>query len=398
MLDQLIVVSVVSLLLLVVAGVFRLRKQTTPGTERKSPTPTEGVDTVLGWPPQAARILSTPERNAHDLLIRALPGYMIFAQLPLSRFIKVPTRYSYAQWLRRVGSHCVDFVIADPLSRVIAVIEIRAAYTPEKLLRRHERVARVLETASIPMYEWIEGDLPNLAKIRDLFKLSEAEALKPASQGVSPAAIVPAPLVDPATVNFYIANEALPEFAPAQPHDVLVDEPLPEVTELPMGETEGLFAPVPVALAKEIDHLPFSLIDLDLPERLPLASPATAPSAEVVAELPLPTIEESTTLTLMAPTISAAQARPEAGRETVLVERLLHEESVIDQGPASFVSEPLEGVPSLEHPPTTWFSEFDTQAAPLSSSQHKEATLASDSEHREAPPSNNWPPIVSAPA
>jgi hypothetical protein len=100
----------------------------------------------------------------------------------------------------------------------------------------------------------------------------------------------------------------------------------------------------------------------------------------------------------MAPTTSAAQARTEAGRETVLVERLLHEEAVIDQGSASFVSEPLEGVPSLEYPPTTWYGEFDTQAAPLSSSQYKEATLATDSEQQETPPGNNWPPIVSAPA
>lgn len=379
MIDQLLVVSVVSVLLLVVAGAFHLRKQTTPGTERKTPTSTDGVDTVVGWPPQATRILSTPERNAHDLLIRALPGYMIFAQLPLSRFIKVPTRYSYAQWLRRVGSHCVDFVVADPLSRVIAVIEIRVAPAPGKALRRQERVARVLEAASIPMYEWVEGDLPTLAKIRDLFKVPETETLKASTPGVVAAGMLAAAPVDPATVNFYIANEALPEFAPAQEYDTLAGEPLPEVTELSMRETEKLFAPASMPLAKGHDHVSFSSINLDL------------------AEVPLPTIEESITPTLVSPSTPGVQEPPQAERETVLVERLLHEETIFDQATTSLASELLEGVPSLESPPSTWYSEFDTQAAPLNSSPLQEATLVSENDQREPAPIS-WPPIGSAPA
>lgn len=210
MIDQLIVISVVSVLLLVVAGAIRVRKQRPTATDPK-PGSSDGLDTVAGWPPQATRVLTVAERNAYDLLSRALPGYMVFAQLPLSRFIKVPTRYSYAQWLRRVGNHCVDLVVADPLSRVIAVIEVRGLNAPDKSLRRHERVTRVLDTVGIPLHEWIEGELPSLAQVQALFNVNEAEAARVAHAHVHAQPVLALPPVDPATVTFYIANEALPE-------------------------------------------------------------------------------------------------------------------------------------------------------------------------------------------
>ncbi len=211
MIDQLIVVSVVSVLLLVVAGIIRVRKQRPVALDQNAGSP-DGLDTVAGWPPQATRVLTVSERAAYDLLNRALPGYMVFAQLPLSRFIKVPTRYSYAQWLRRVGNHCVDLVVADPLSRVIAVIEIRGLHAPDKSLRRHERVTRVLETVGIPLHEWVEGELPSIAAVQALFNVAEADNARTAhAQAHLNPVILALPPVDPATVTFYIANEALPE-------------------------------------------------------------------------------------------------------------------------------------------------------------------------------------------
>ena len=50
------------------------------------------VDTLIGWPPQATRVMTTPERIAFGTLVRALPDYMILAQVPLSRFLSVPKR------------------------------------------------------------------------------------------------------------------------------------------------------------------------------------------------------------------------------------------------------------------------------------------------------------------
>lgn len=212
MIDQLIVVSVVSVLLLVVAGVIRVRKQR-PLLDPKARS-SDGPDTVAGWPSQATRVLTVAERSAYELLIRALPGHMVLAQLPLSRFIKVPTHLSYAQWLRRVGHHCVDLVVADPVSRVIAVIEVQSAHAPDKAWRRLERVTRVLDTVGIPIYQWTEGNLPTLSQVQALFNVNASVTARvsyPQPPAYTPTQPVSLPPVDPATVTFFIANEALPD-------------------------------------------------------------------------------------------------------------------------------------------------------------------------------------------
>src|SRR5690348_123904 len=60
-------------------------------------------DTLAGWPPATTQILRTSERIAYSTLRLALPGYMILAQVPIARFITVPKRNSYAEWMRRLG-------------------------------------------------------------------------------------------------------------------------------------------------------------------------------------------------------------------------------------------------------------------------------------------------------
>jgi hypothetical protein len=85
---------------------------------RQSPMPRqepagERLDTLAGWPPEPTRILRSSERLAFSTLKLALPGYLILAQVPLARFLSVPKRNSYAEWMRRLGNQCVDFVVCD---------------------------------------------------------------------------------------------------------------------------------------------------------------------------------------------------------------------------------------------------------------------------------------------
>src|SRR5687767_6569828 len=93
---------------------------------RVEPRPAENLDTMAAWPPTATRVLTTVERQAYDVLRSALPAHMILAQVPLQRFIKVPTRNSYAEWLRRVGHLSADLLVCDRHSQVVAVVEVRA--------------------------------------------------------------------------------------------------------------------------------------------------------------------------------------------------------------------------------------------------------------------------------
>ncbi len=147
---------------------------------------TERLDTLAAWPPEPTRILRSSERLAFSTLKLALPGYMILAQVPIARFLNVPKRNSYAEWMRRLGSQCVDFVVCDVTSQVIAVVEIRPPVEQlgEKLRARLDRVERVLQAANIPVHVWNEERLPTIEAARD--KLLPRTPAVPAGMGKKP--------------------------------------------------------------------------------------------------------------------------------------------------------------------------------------------------------------------
>ena len=154
--------AAVLLLMALVALRMRLRLRQT--SERNSAR--EALDTVAGWPPEVARILTIAERQAYDLLRRSLPGYLVLAQVPLSRFIRVPARHSYVDWLQRVGSLSADLLLCDAGSRVLAVIDIRSPDESDRSRRRHERMTRVLRKAGVQVLTWREDALPTAAEVR----------------------------------------------------------------------------------------------------------------------------------------------------------------------------------------------------------------------------------------
>ena len=129
----------------------------------------EHLDTLADWEPMSTRVLNTSEREAYHVLRKALPEHMVLAQVPLARFIKVPTRNSYAEWLRRVGSLSVDLLVCDAASQVVAVVEVRQPLSREneRAQRRHARMDRVLHGARIPVHIWLEGALPGAVVARE---------------------------------------------------------------------------------------------------------------------------------------------------------------------------------------------------------------------------------------
>jgi hypothetical protein len=165
-------VLLVVLLVLVAGGllIWRRRQGGAGGAGRGGrQAQAEELDTVTSWEPTATRMLTGPEREAYQTLRRALPEHIILAQVPLARFIKVPTRNSYAEWMRRVGGLCADIVVCDATSQVVAVVEVRnpIARDKERAQRRQARMDRVLEAAGIPVHVWLEGALPGPAVARE---------------------------------------------------------------------------------------------------------------------------------------------------------------------------------------------------------------------------------------
>ena len=145
------------------------------------------IDTVIGWPPQATRVLSSAERVAFVTLARALPEYMILAQVPLARFITVPKRNSYADWLRRVGYQCVDFVVCDMAAQVVAVVELLPPQLGDRGHKRLTRITRTLQAAQLPLHVWRENALPSADAAREvlLSRLAPPTPSKPANSAAA---------------------------------------------------------------------------------------------------------------------------------------------------------------------------------------------------------------------
>lgn len=135
---------------------------------KSKPRQVENLDTLASWNPEPSRILTSQERIAYNTLRQAMPDCMLLAQVPLARFLRVPTRNSYNEWLRRVGQLCADIVVCDETSMVLSVVEVRAPLgkESERGLRRHERMDRVLKAAGIPVIVWREGAIPGVDAAR----------------------------------------------------------------------------------------------------------------------------------------------------------------------------------------------------------------------------------------
>lgn len=146
-------------------AVMRARRPVAPPLPQRE----EGLDTIQAWPPQAVRVMTLGERQAYEVLKRALPGHVILSQVPLSRFISVPTRNPYQMWLQRAGRLAVDLLVCDYSSRAVAAVEVRTADESKRSTKRHQRLVEVLRAAGVQVFEWDEDNLPEVVDARDLF-------------------------------------------------------------------------------------------------------------------------------------------------------------------------------------------------------------------------------------
>jgi Protein of unknown function (DUF2726) len=164
LLDPALLAAAIGALLLMLGYTAWRRRASAPRSQQD-----ESLDTVQAWPPQAVRVMTLGERQAFEVLKRALPGHVILSQVPLSRFISVPTRNPYQLWLQRAGRLAVDLLVCDFSSRAIAAVEVRTAEESKRAAKRHRRLAEVLRAAGVTVYEWNEDELPSISEARELF-------------------------------------------------------------------------------------------------------------------------------------------------------------------------------------------------------------------------------------
>lgn len=201
-LDLLLIAGIVVLLGVIVWLVRRGRVAANPEAE-SAKRGREEVDTVAGWPPEVTRLLTSGERSAHETLIKALPECLVFAQVPLARFIKVPRRHSYTEWLTRVGHLCADFVICDRASLVIGVVLLQTMRDSERADRRRARMSRVLKAGGVKVFVWREESVPTPENARDQITqrtgvpstTAAPDVAEPAPQRPTVAGAIPVPEV-----------------------------------------------------------------------------------------------------------------------------------------------------------------------------------------------------------
>jgi hypothetical protein len=181
LLDSTSALTLVFAVALLLSALLLRRRFATPRTVLAD----DSLDTVQAWPPQAVRVMTLGERQSFEILRRALPGHVVLAQVPLSRFISVPTRFPYSQWLQRAGRLGVDLLVCDFSSRAVAAVEVRTSDESARSAKRHQRLVEVLRAAGVTVHEWNEDELPTVAEAREMLfpKAGTADAAAVVSPG-----------------------------------------------------------------------------------------------------------------------------------------------------------------------------------------------------------------------
>lgn len=146
-----IVVAVVAALVIMLIGATQMRRK----------RPRTAPYNLPECKPEATRVLTAAERQGLALLKQAAPGHLALAQVPLSRFLRVPPA-----WVPRIASLSADLLLCDSASRVLVVIDIRTARLSEVARRRHERMSMLLRNAGIKVLNWQDNELPDPSTAR----------------------------------------------------------------------------------------------------------------------------------------------------------------------------------------------------------------------------------------
>jgi Protein of unknown function (DUF2726) len=227
--------AAVTLLALATAAVLLQRRRRARAKKADQPL-RDALDTVVAWQPEAARVMTAAEREAFDTLRKALPSHLVLAQVPLSRFLRVPRRHSYRDWLQRVGIVSADLLVCDSGSRVLAVVDVRGAQESQRSRQRHQRMADVLRAAGIRTLVWQDDNLPTAEQVR--------AQMIPVLQEIYGKAGTPAPQAS--------VSKPLPLIPVAEMEEILAEG------DAAMAHNDAVMEPVPSTFYDDFDAAPIA--------------------------------------------------------------------------------------------------------------------------------------------
>jgi very-short-patch-repair endonuclease len=128
----------------------------------------ESVDDMKVWPYVVRELMTAPERELYRRLQQALPDYLIFSQVQLSRIIDVAPDAQKQAWLNRINRMSVDFVIcATDGAKILAAIELDdSSHDQAERIKADSKKDKALRSAGVPIIRWPVKGMPQPQQLR----------------------------------------------------------------------------------------------------------------------------------------------------------------------------------------------------------------------------------------
>ena len=125
----------------------------------------------MDWPYIPRELMTAPERILFGRLRQALPDYLIFTQVQLSRMLDVDVEVDYHGWINRINRMSVDFVVCAPDgATILAAIELDdSTHNRADRIKADAKKDRALAEAGIRLIRWPVHDMPQPDRIRREF-------------------------------------------------------------------------------------------------------------------------------------------------------------------------------------------------------------------------------------
>ena len=126
------------------------------------------IDDMKVWPYVPRVLMTATERELYARLRQALPEYLIFSQVQLSRIIDVAPEAEHQSWLNRINRMSVDFVVCAPDgAKILAAIELDdSSHEKADRIQADAKKDKALRSAGVPIIRWPVKGMPHVQQLR----------------------------------------------------------------------------------------------------------------------------------------------------------------------------------------------------------------------------------------
>lgn len=121
----------------------------------------------LPWPYERKRVLSEPELQLYRVLVEALPGFLVLAQVQVSRALEIGTTIDRISWLNRIDRLSYDFVICTNDGWPCLAVELDdATHLRPSRQKTDAKKDRATRDAKLDLVRWNVRAMPDVEQVR----------------------------------------------------------------------------------------------------------------------------------------------------------------------------------------------------------------------------------------